>query len=223
MPWDDEYRSRKRIWGEGPGELASIAVSLLKETGFGDGRTLDILDIGCGYGRDALYFCDSLRCRVLGVDLSAAAIAIANSALKSGQRDCVEFRRLDFSELGKGRYDVVFVSNVYHLLVKSEREKLRETIAEAVPPEGLLFLNTLSVNDPQEYGKGSAIQDEPNSFQGRVYFHFCTEEEIRADFSFLDLRALYEHEYYESRSDGESHHHISWVLIGQLGSGRTKI
>ena len=101
------------------------------------------------------------------------------------------------------------------MLRRSEREELRRTVMKVIKPNGLLFLSTLSISDPEHYGKGVPIPKESNSFQDRVYLHFCTREELVEDFAFLSIRELYEHEYYEPRATGETHHHISWILIGE--------
>lgn len=114
------------------------------------------------------------------------------------------------------KYDVVFVSNLYQILQRKQRKELRKKIANILKPEGLLFLNTLSLNDPEEYGKGEPCPDEHHSFINNKYLHFCTQEELKEDFQFLSIKELYEHEYDEPRAQGETHHHISWMLIAEL-------
>jgi len=119
-------------------------------------------------------------------------------------------------EFGKNKFDVVFVSNLYHILKGKQREELRIKINSLLKPNGLLFLSTLSVNDPEEYGKGTPCTEEPNSFEKEKFLHFCTKDELEDDFEFLSIKKLYEHEYDEPRSNGQNHHHISWILIGQI-------
>jgi len=174
------------------------------------------LDIGCGYGRDVFYFSDNIRCRILGIDISRKAIEIASdTTFKTQKGDDVKFECCNFTELRDCKYDLVFISNLYQLLKKDERQELRKTIMRTLAPNGLLFLSTLSVRDPKHYGKGIPVSDESNSFQEKVYIHFCTREELIEDFAFLNVKELYEHEYYEPRANGEVHHHISWILIGK--------
>ncbi|MCL5878542.1 MAG: hypothetical protein M1428_01910, partial [Deltaproteobacteria bacterium] len=115
-------------------------------------------------------------------------------------------------------FDIVFVSKVYQILQQGEREKLRRAISHALSQGGLLFLSTLSIKDPEHFGKGSAVPVEENSFRDKVYLHFCTREELEKDFNFLQVQTLYEHEYSELRAKGETHHHVSWVLIGKRTS-----
>ena len=214
MYWDNEYESKKLVWGKGPSELAIAAVRYLQECESSN-KILDIVDIGCGYGRDAFYFSDNLRCRILGIDISKQAIDMASSEAFKAQKGHVIFQCSDFTELEEGKSDIVFISNLYHLLKEYERKELRKAVMRTLKPNGLLFLNTLSVTDPEHYGKGIPVPNAPHSFQDRVYLHFCTSEELINDFAFLNIKELYEHEFHEARCTGEEHHHISWILVGE--------
>jgi SAM-dependent methyltransferase len=214
MFWDNEYKSSERVWGERPSELAVAVVRYLQKRK-SNNEILSILDIGCGYGRDAFYFLNNFRCRILGIDTSEKAIDIASTAIPKTQEKDVKFQCCNFTELKEGGYDIVFISNLYQLLRKNERKELRKTVVRTLKPNGLLFLSTLSVRDPEHYGKGIPIPEESNSFQDRVYLHLCTKEELVEDFAFLNVKELYEHKYYEPRVTGEIHHHISWILIGE--------
>ena len=90
----------------------------------------------------------------------------------------------------RAAFDVVFVSNLYQLLRPPERAGLRSTLGALLAPAGLLFLSTLSTNDPQHYGEGEPVPGERDSFTRPVYLHFCREEELREDFSFLSVEGL---------------------------------
>ena len=214
MYWDKEYASYERVWGEAPSELAKAAVRYLREHQ-PNTDVLNILDIGCGYGRDALYFSDNCSCSILGIDISEKAIDIASKAVLKGQKKDVRFQCCDFTELNEGKYDMVVVSNLYQVLKKDEREALRKAAMTTLKPNGLLFLSTLSTRDPEHFGKGIPVPGEANSFIDKRYVHLCAREELIEDFAFLDIEELYEHEYYEPRANGEVHHHISWILIGE--------
>ncbi|UCC60273.1 MAG: hypothetical protein JSV02_00150, partial [Dehalococcoidia bacterium] len=80
---------------------------------------------------------------------------------------------------------------------------------------GHLFLSTLSVNDPEQYGSCIPGAIEINSFIDTKYIYLCTRQELEADFDFIDIKELFEHKYDEPRTDG-THHHISWILYGRL-------
>lgn len=217
MSWNRDYEKSGRIWGENPGVLAEAAVGYLKKNRPGTER-FDLLDIGCGYGRDAFYLSDNLKFSVLGVDVAEKSIAIAMDTVMKTKRRNISFQSIDFASLGGDKYDIVFASNVYQILHKYEREAFRNTVQKALRPEGLLFLATLSINDPEHYGKGERIAGEENSFKEEKYLHFCTREELTKDFGFLSIKELYEQKYAEPRSNGQIHHHVSWILIGTIGA-----
>lgn len=216
MTWEDQYKESGKLWGEEPSMLAAAAVKYLQAKA---GTTaVSILDIGCGYGRDALYLSGNLNCKILGIDVSEKAIEMASNTAAQLKKRNMKFQCLDFSDLTLDGFDIVFVSNVYQILQQGEREILRRAISHALSQGGLLFLSTLSIKDPEHFGKGSAVPGEENSFRDKVYLHFCTRQELEKDFNFLQVRTLYEHEYYEPRATGETHHHVSWVLIGKRTS-----
>ena len=212
MYWDNHYENNGRLWGETPSILALAAVEYLQKHGLSE-RMPTALDIGCGYGRDALYLAGNIRCTVLGVDLSEKAIALAKRNCRDSR---IMFRCCGFTELEESKeYDAVFLSNFYQLLKKDERAELRRTIDKVLKPNGLLFLSTLSTRDPEHSGKGTPVSGEINSFVDNVYLHLCERSELEEDFSFFKIKELYEHEYFEPRATGETHHHISWILVGK--------
>lgn len=214
--WETEYKTYGSLWGAQPSELAKIAVDFLQKN-VKDVAPLRILDIGCGYGRDALYFSSQLNCHIQAIDTSPEATELANAAIQSSNdADKVEFHCQNFTELNLcNQFNVVFISNLYHLLRKDDRAILRERLARAVQPGGYVFLSTLSIHDCEEYGKGRPVSGETNSFQGEKYFHFCSREELVKEFDFLHIHSLYEHQYVEYRTD-QNHHHVSWILIAQV-------
>ncbi len=212
MQWDDAYKADKLVWGEKPSELAVLAGKYLKEVGSLD-RTLGILDLGCGYGRDAIFLSRNVRCNVLGIDNSQEAIALAQKRIGQAESQ-VSFECCDFRQMADSQFDVIFASNLYQLLNFEDRKAFRDVVRKALKGGGLLFMNALSTNDPEHFGKGEAVPNDENSFRDEKFLHFCTRQELEGDFGFLVIKELYEHEYYEPRSSGETHHHISWLLLG---------
>jgi SAM-dependent methyltransferase len=213
MSWDNYYRDNQHIWGNRPSALATFACYHLQHAK-SSGKDMEILDLACGYGRDALYLARSINCRVLGIDNSGEAIEMAGKGLPADLKGRVRFQCCDFSQVPQSKFDVVLSSNFYHLLKIGERKALREVIKKCLKPHGMLFLSTLSPNDPEHGGKGKPVDNEANSFVDRRYLHFCTKEELEKDFDFLTIEELSEHEYYEPRSNGEVHRHIIWLLLG---------
>jgi 2-polyprenyl-3-methyl-5-hydroxy-6-metoxy-1,4-benzoquinol methylase len=209
--WDDTYQSNKRIWGEKPSELATFAYECLIASG--SEEEVDIIDIGCGYGRDSYFLAHNLRCRILGIDNAEQAIEMARKAYV-GENLHVNFKCCDFKQVTGKTYDVVFTSNLYQLLVTEDRHFLRDIIMRTLKPGGKLFLSALSTRDPEHFGKGTQVQGEENSYIEEKFLHFCTRKELERDFSSINIKELREHEYNESRSNQQTHHHISWLLFG---------
>ena len=216
--WDGEYRRLGPIWGDGPSELIRETMPLLQREARRDSR-LTVLDIGCGYGRDAALLASRLPVRVLAVDPSRVGIEMARRRLPAGAE--VEFRPAGFVDIGdaEGPFDVIVVAALYHLLEPPQRTGLRAVVEERLAPEGLFLLSTLSVNDPQHAGSGAPVAGEENSFLERVYLHLSTEGELRRDFGFLEVVELREVVAEERRSDGVVHDHLWWVLAARRRRG----
>jgi SAM-dependent methyltransferase len=220
--WEQRYAAEGRLWGDGPSELARLAVARLRPAVAvaerGDGAGLSILDVGCGYGRDSRYLAAELGVRVLGLDPSPTAVATAHRAARSALE--VDYLVGDAAWLAgedghPGRYDVAFAANVYHLLSPGGRRDFAAALAALVCPGGLLFLSTLSPRDAQHYAVGEPVRGEQRSWVENVYLHFCSAQELEADFAAFTVLDLEERRYEEHNAGGVVHHHTSWFLEGR--------
>jgi cyclopropane fatty-acyl-phospholipid synthase-like methyltransferase len=211
--WDGAYRTGRKLWGERPSEVArAIGQFFEKEKIPTSGKRM--LDAGCGYGRDALYLADRWKVRTVAVDPSGQAIEMARAGETPAARRKVEFRQARFQEVSDGPFDLVYAANLYQILPPQERGEFCAAAAAWLAPGGLLLLGTLSNRDPEHAGKGTAVAGDSNSWVDQTYVHLSSREELEANFHFLEIRGLFEHEFLEPRSGGETHHHISWILIG---------
>jgi hypothetical protein len=104
------------------------------------------------------------------------------------------------------------------LLDPPARARFRVAVRGHVAPGGLVFISTLSVADPQHYGRGDPVPGDADSFVERTYLHFCRREELARDFAFLEIERLDEIVYHEERPGSPAHDHVSWVLIGRSPS-----
>ncbi len=218
--WEQRYATDGRLWGDGPSELARLAVARLRPSvpRPAGAEPLALIDVGCGYGRDSRYLATELGCRVLGLDPSPAAVAAARKARRPGLD--VEYVAGDAASLADaaaqaGRFDSAFAGNVYHLLSPGGRREFAAGLAILVRPGGLLFLSTLSPRDPQHYAVGEPVLGEVRSWVEHVYLHFCTADELTADFSAFTVLDLEERSYDEHNANGVVHRHASWFLEGR--------
>ncbi len=216
MFWNDQYERCNKIWGDRPSELAFMAVSYLDKTAIKT-ESLSVLDVACGYGRNTFYLHERLGCRVTGVDISLEAIRMADASLSDAQKGVLQFIHGNFMDFQARQFDVLFVSNFYHLLDRQERNRFLGKVVETLKPNGRLFLSTHSIRDPQLYGKGIPHPAEPHTYYHKeIYRHFSSAETMGKDFHSLEIERLFEHEYLEPRKEMEPHHHISWILVGKL-------
>ena len=74
----------------------------------------EILDVGCGPGRDAKYFSDH-NLKVTGVDLSDRLLNIASKKVPGAKFIQMDMRRLDFSE---NAFDGIWVSASFYIFKK---------------------------------------------------------------------------------------------------------
>jgi SAM-dependent methyltransferase len=198
-----------------PGQLALFAANFLKQSSrFKGSQDIFLLDLACGPGQDPIYLAQNLPCHILAVDNSASAVESAREILPKDLEKRVELLCYEFSQLND-RYDVIFVSNLYHRLGPEERSRLRETIRRCLKIGGILFLSALSIKDPQHFGKGQPVEGESNSFWSERYLHFSTREDLTREFDFIRISALFESAFVEVRAEG-NHHHVDWILMGSL-------
>jgi 2-polyprenyl-3-methyl-5-hydroxy-6-metoxy-1,4-benzoquinol methylase len=180
MTWDNIYQNQQQVWGDRPSALATFACHYLQGVK-SPGKAIEILDVGCGYGRDATYLARNTNCSILGIDNSNEAIEMAKKSLAADLEARVRFQCCDFGQIPEGKFDIVFTSNVYHLLKMGDRDTFKNTIKKRLKPGGILFLSTLSPKDPEHFGKGKPADNEPNSFHDQIFLHFCTQEELERD------------------------------------------
>jgi SAM-dependent methyltransferase len=213
--WDGRYAREGRVWGDGPGELARLAVARLRPHA---AAGLEIVDVGAGYGRDSEYLAGELRAHVVGLEPSPAGVAAALRARKAGLD--IEFMAGTAETLAAdaghaGRYDVVFASNVYHLLGPAARAGFAAALARLCRRGGLLFLSTLAPSDPQHFAVGTPVPGEERSWTDHVYLHFSTRDELVEDFAAFEVMDLDVRGYEEHNAGGVVHRHVSWFLEGR--------
>ncbi|MBI5787309.1 MAG: class I SAM-dependent methyltransferase [Candidatus Schekmanbacteria bacterium] len=205
--WDNLYKTKGHIWGNRHTEAAEISAQFYKDQG-----VKTVLEIGCGYGRDLIYLTQQgFICT--GLDLSAEAIEMAKATV-----DNLDIRLingdLSHPSLSGTKYDAIFICNLFHLLNETERGNLIAQIVKFLNPDGVLTGMTLSVNDPQDYGKGEPCGLHAfRAKDGRVMYFF-TKEMVKDLFppKLFSLIGLYEIPYHEIFASGEEHHHIMWFI-----------
>jgi SAM-dependent methyltransferase len=116
------------------------------------GRT--IIDLGCGNGRDSIYF-HSLGMRVIGIDLSKEAIASLNNQNEAGRVFvCADF----VSEIARYCQCTYYVYSRFslHAISENQEQVLLKNVFAALTHGGYFFIEVRSVND-ELFGKGKEV------------------------------------------------------------------
>ncbi len=112
-----------------------------------DQKTLRVLDVGCGQGRDALFIA---RCghSVLGVDISANGIRDLNAAATK-ENLAAEGIVADVSTYRPdGIFDVILIDRTLHMLPKSTQLAVLETLLDHVATTGWMLIADEAANIP---------------------------------------------------------------------------
>ena len=83
--WQQFYEDRGyELWGFSPSPTARILAQTILDSNPRRSERIEIVDLGCGYGRDSLYFLE-LGFDVIGIDVSEKAVALTRGAYKQLQ------------------------------------------------------------------------------------------------------------------------------------------
>lgn len=217
--WERTYSQEGKRWGDEPGELARVAVARLRGKGAGAAAAGSagpprILDVGCGYGRDAVHLARELGAAVVGIDPAAKAIELARELAPTDLS--LEYRRAVVEDVHDGPYDAVFVANTYHVLRPPARLALAVRVPALLRPAGLFFLSALAVGDPEHYGRGRPVAGDQESWlDGDRYLHFSSPEALEREFGELRIEQLVRHAFTEPHAGGTAHEHVHVLLVAR--------
>jgi SAM-dependent methyltransferase len=144
--WDQRYEHSDVPWDTGVPDNHLMA--FVDSKAIAPGR---VLEIGCGTGTNAIWLA-SRGFEVLGIDISARAIAAAEAKLRG---ESVRFQVLDFFDAAlAGTFEFVFDRGVLHLYDEmAGRAKFAGRVAELLGPGGVwLSLVGCTEGPPRDHG-----------------------------------------------------------------------
>lgn len=138
--YEERYKAAHRRglrWASGV--PTPLVLEILQKYGIGPER--DLLELGCGEGRDAKAVLDG-GYRLLATDISTEAIAYCKKTLPEYADS---FRILDFlSDALQARFAFIYAVAVVHMLVLDEdRQGFYRFIREHLNPDGLALICTM--------------------------------------------------------------------------------
>lgn len=149
-----------------PSEFVKRTVERIKEKG-----DLRILDLGCGAGRDTLYFAN-LGYKVTALDLSSKALSLFQKKPKNVEFICEDMQNIN---LPANSFDVVFANLTLHYFDDKTTRKIIDNITKSLVKDGVLTFLCKSTKDPL-WGVG--VKVEENVYDDKYRHHFFDKKYI---------------------------------------------
>jgi ubiquinone/menaquinone biosynthesis C-methylase UbiE len=143
--WDNEYKNPEHLklstnQSEDLEKFTRFVIRQKRDDVLSPGA--EVLDVGCGNGRNLIYLANTFGVSGTGYDISKAAIAQAVAASK-GLHLSYQARSIAGElTVEDNSQSMVLDMMTSHFLTKEERFGLREEIYRALKPGGLLFMKT---------------------------------------------------------------------------------
>ncbi len=209
--WNSRYADG-RIWGDDATPSARMADDWFRKY-----QISEVLVPGCGYGRNSMWLAKQ-GFQVTAFDVSDVAIQLAT---EDASRRGINVNYLvgdlfDPVVLNGMQFDGIYLSNVLHLFLAGDRQRLMERMDAMVKPGGMLALTCISVYDQNNYGIGREVEaDTFEKHEGKP-LHFYTEEELLRIFEGkYEVLTHTLHTQTESDPSGESENLQLWFVVGK--------
>jgi SAM-dependent methyltransferase len=189
--WDKIYSDGSAFFGEDPSDFAQKCYSYFKKYG-----VKRILELGCGQGRDTIFFASN------GFDvhaIDASKVAIENINQKKGQKnislDLRHFKARQALPYDSSYFDAVYSHMFYNM--RFTDEELRSLFKESnrvLKNNGLLYFSVRSDKDVL-YNKGKKIDNniyEINGFQIRFFTKRQIQSFLENYFEIKNIEGSYE-------------------------------
>lgn len=165
--WNAYYSTGRLI-----SEPSSFARLVMPQTAKG----ARLLEVGCGNGRDSLFF-SSQGLQVTAIDPSQAAIDVCRATPGSEHIEFIHGTADQLTEAHAGKFDVAYSRFCLHAMPEAEEKRTLETVWKALQPEAHFYIECRSINDPL------ARQGEVISPTERIHGHyrrFIVLDELKA-------------------------------------------
>ena len=206
--WNRKF-AKDSIFGEGPTDFAKEFLLFSK-----DNNIKDVLDLGCGQGRDSIFF-DKNNLDVTGLDISEEAIKF----LKKNYSN-INWRLGNFGVLsifGEDSFDSVFSNLSFHYSSREEYKKIIKDIYRILKSGSYLFC-TLKNSKDKNYGKGVEVEKNVFEVHGGVLRHFFEKEEIEESLKDFEIIKLEEDSHVMPDSNDSSNNlnpSVYWKVIAR--------
>jgi tellurite methyltransferase len=131
-PYENDYRKDEYFWGIQPSNMCLKVLELLPPV-----RPLTVLDIGCGEGKDAVFFA---RCGydVSAFDISEAGLEKTKRLAEKARVNVRVFRADVWDYRLDEKYDILFSCGVLHYIKPELRDEVMANYKSHVSENGLV-------------------------------------------------------------------------------------
>jgi tellurite methyltransferase len=112
--YDQGYAGCSCFWGREPGSLIRTFLAKMEV------RNLNVLDLGCGEGKNAYAFA-RLRAKVVAIDCSDFAISNGKNEFRDAQIDWIVGDAGEYLRSTKTDFDVIIMYGLLHCLPSADR------------------------------------------------------------------------------------------------------
>ena len=188
--WNDVYGKDSTFFGEEPSNFALLCYDIMQKN-----NVKKILEIGCGQGRDCLFF-TSKGIEVAALDYSNVAI---NGLLEHAKQKnlSIDARVYDANKplpFDSDSFEAVYSHMFFSMrFTPDELKFILSEVRRVLKNNGFHFFSVRNHND-KFYGKGTIVDDEIYDING-FQIRFFTKQEIEnlsKGFKILKIKEEYE-------------------------------
>ncbi len=199
--YDDRYKTEGYYWGLVPNQICYDIMRLMPPV-----KPYHILDIGCGEGKDAVFFAKN-GYRVSAFDIADTGLEKARRLAEQNNVEVNFFKGnvLDFNRDAENfdSFDIIYSSGVFHYVPKEMRESLTKKLKSLTAKGGLNVLNV---------------------FTEKPFINHADDEEIERHYWLTGELFMYYHDWFfhkteefifDCSSGGTPHKHCMNVMIAE--------
>lgn len=209
--WEKEYRNVDSLWGFKPNGILSQYVGMLPDNG-------EVLDIGIGEGRNALFFA-AQGFVVEGIDISETAVERCLELSKEHNLNVdAKIQDITSFEIEPNKYSLIILSNVLNFFPDNEIKNIIDKVKNGLQKNGLVYIN---VFDDKEPGRKKAPeryeQLAEHTFykeSSNMFLHYFTRSELEGFFTDYKTISLSQ-SYSLDITHGQPHFHSTLEIMSQ--------
>ena len=165
--WNDLY-SKQNYFGTGPTILALEAQEIIKKNSISN-----ILELGCGQGRDSLFF-TNLGCKVVGTDISENAINFVKKIKNEQNLENLELFLHDTLNpfvFKNSNFELIYSNLALQFFDLSQLSQIFSNIKKIMKPKSFFLFSTKKSGD-KYFQFGNKISETAFEYNGITRFFF---------------------------------------------------